>query len=130
MFSNFIKDIKIGFLEQKAQRYLSGAVESLQSDSMVVIKNHLNSGDIQATNTHLTEVAPSLDTLVELKEKYVKLREKFKHNKDKLLELAIDWKDFNELLHRLLSQKEGADVIYFKTRSEEIISRFNKMLDN
>lgn len=127
---NFFRDIKIGYLDSEAQRLLSESTTVLEAESLSVTMNHLENGNTKEASDFLEGTTPSLDLLVDLKDKYVKLREKYKYDITEQLRIVTDWKDFNEMLNKLLTHRESADALYFQTRSKEIINRFEKLLQS
>lgn len=70
---------------------------------------------------------------------YISLKEKFKNDKKKLLQVAIDWKDYSEFLSNyntlqkiysagVAGQKESDEKAETEMKIEQIQKRFNSLL--
>ena len=75
----------------------------------------------------------------DMKIKYASLKERFKHDKKKILEVAIDWRDYtegfssNETLREVATFADATDEDFQKhneivARMNEIQKRFDKLL--
>ncbi len=129
MFDFLIKN-KIKNIEDEAHALYLKSAKAIESDSVKVSVGLINKGDFDKTNEHLREVGETLDTLENIEQKYLRLKEKLKHDNRKLLEIAIDWKDINVLHYKLLMNQFIDNENVYRARVEEIIKRFNYLLEN
>ena len=127
IFSGFLNDIKIGYLDAKAHKHLTRAIDALQADGFKVVSNHLNNGNQADANPVLQGTISAIDIISDIKEMYIRLRERCKHDKKQLLAVTTDWCDFTFLLEELFVHKRGESA-YFGIRAQEILKRFEQLL--
>ena len=126
--TNFLLNRKIKNTKQEAYSYYVKTAKAIESDSVKVSVDRINKGEFAEVNKHLEEVGKGFDTLEKLDQKYIRLKEKFKHDNDQLLKIAVDWRDFNLLSYNLFAHKINGDSSDCEIRMQEIIKRFNELL--
>jgi hypothetical protein len=124
--NNFLIDIKIGFVDSQAENILSKIVEELESNSVKQTIELINNERFNKADKNIEKFGDDIQKLIEVKKKYIQLREKYKNNRRELLKIAIDWRDviiFN--YDALINETKKID---YKIRTETIINKFNKLL--
>jgi hypothetical protein len=129
MFNLFSKN-SAKILDSEGYKLYLKAIKAMEADSVQVSVSLLNDGDFENTNKHLEEVERAMNVLEEIEQKYIRLKERYKHDSKILLEIATDWKDINMLHFKLFAHEFVDDENTYKIRSEEILKRFNKLLNN
>ncbi len=120
-----LTSIKIGYLDERAHQNLLRVSKAIQTDSLTVIKS---TGLTEGANDLLTSVNSAFDMINDTKDKYVRLSERYKHDKKKLLEITKDWRDFTVLLSDRFVTKDMSHSDFNQIQMEEIIKRFNLLL--
>jgi len=125
--SDFLLKRKITKADREAYNYLAKTAKTMEAQSIAELKANGNVIDVKEAISILKRWEPALDMLLELDKKYVRLKEKFKHDSKELLKIVIDWRDFNVLIYNLFSYKLD-DWTDYEIRSKEIMKRFSKLL--
>ncbi|MCB9815417.1 hypothetical protein H6785_02485 [Candidatus Nomurabacteria bacterium] len=120
---NIFRDLKIGYLDERAHKLVVETTRKIESDSLRV----LDGKTAQETEKILGEVSLGFDNLLEMKETHIRLSEKYKHDKKKLLEITQDWYDLNKMIYDLVVKNVDAKNSYFQTRGKEILNRLNEL---
>ena len=126
--TNFLLNRKIKKAEQLAYNYYVKTFKAIESDSVKVCVYKIDKGEFTEVNKHLEEVGKGFEALEKLDQKFRTLKEKFKHDGKQLLNIAIDWRDFNILTYNLFTHKISREGNVYEIRTEEIMKRFNELL--
>lgn len=126
--TDFLLKRKIKKIEQEAYNFYVKTFKAIEADSVKISVDRINKGEFTETNKHLEEVGKGFETLEEIEQKYVRLKEKYKHNNEQLLNIVIDWRDLNLLGYNLFTHKISDDNTDYEIQLEEIMKRFNKLL--
>lgn len=125
--TNFLLSRKIKKIEREAYSYFSKIVNEMEAASVKLCVDRMNQGKLGETITHLEEAEKGFNVLEKLDQKFVRLKERFKHNGNELLRIVVDWRDFNILTYKLLLNIESNWSDY-RICAEEMMKRFNKLL--
>ncbi len=126
---NFFQNRKIKNVENEAYKYYLKTFKAVESDSVKVVVNKLNKGEAVGSVMLLEDVKKSMETMEQIEQKYVRLKEKFKHESNQLLNIVIDWRDFNLLNYNLFTHKITANPTDYEIRAQEMIKRFDRLLE-
>lgn len=126
--TDFLLKRKIKKLDQEAYNFYVKTVKAIEADSVQISVDRINKGEFTEVNKHLEEVGKGFETLEKIEQKYVRLKEKYKHNNEQLLNIVIDWRDLNLLGYNLFAHKISSNTADYEIRTEEIMKRFNKLL--
>jgi hypothetical protein len=125
LINNFLTEVKIGFINSQAENILSKIVKELESNSVKQTIQLINNDDFSKADRNIEEFGNHIQKLIEVKEKYIQLREKYKNDRNELLEIAIDWKNNTAFNYNALINKTDK----YTVETETIINKFNKLLN-
>lgn len=117
---------KIKKAEQAGYDYYVRTAKKIESDSVQAGANRLGKGELSELNGLLEETLKGMETLEKIEQKFVRLKEKYKHDKKLLLNIATDWRDFNILTYNLFNN--SGDKTEHEIRAEEMMKRFDELL--
>ncbi len=126
--TDFLSKRKIKNLEREAYDFYVKTVKAIEADSVQISVDRINKGEFTEVNKHLEEVGKGFETLEKIEQKFVRLKEKYKHDNEELLKIVIDWRDLNLLGYNLFAHKTNGDTADYEIRTEEIMKRYNKLL--
>jgi hypothetical protein len=125
---NFLLNGKIKNLERASYDLYLKTFKAIESDSVQVMMHQLNNSEISDMAEIAHDVLGVTEEMEKVEEKYVRLKEKFKHEGEILLNITTDWYDFTQLNYDLFVRKTNTEGLNYEIRTEELIKRFDKLL--
>ncbi|MFA6160408.1 MAG: hypothetical protein WC678_04985 [Parcubacteria group bacterium] len=125
--TNFLLNRKIKKAERVGYDYYIRTAKAIEADSAKAGANRIDNEEFSKLNELLEQTLKGMGILEIIEQKYVQLKEKYKHDRQQLLNIVTDWRDFNILTYNLFSNT--GDKTEHEIRAEEMMERFDKLLD-
>jgi hypothetical protein len=120
----FLLSKKVKKTERSGYINYAQTFKAMESDVMRVIRE----GHAEESVALLVGVQQCMHQLEEIEQKYLRVKEKYQNDTNKLLEITTDWQNFSLFCRNLFMHKIDINKAGYEIQAKEIIKKFDRIL--